>query len=64
MTKRSPKRAAILSLIVIFITIFNFTRIPGSECIRAIHVVTLIALGLGLGVLLASVMLLLKGKDQ
>lgn len=62
--KRSPKRAALISLFVIGITIFNFSRIPGSECIRAIHIVTLIALGLALGVLLTSIILLLKSKGN
>lgn len=62
--RRSPKRAVILSLIVIALTIFNFTRIPGSECIRPIHIVTLIALGLALGVLLASTILLIRSRGE
>ena len=62
--KRTPKRAAILSALVIALSIFNFSRIPGGECIRAIHVVTLIAIGLALGVFLTSILLLLKSRNN
>ena len=61
---RSPKRALIMSLFLIAISVFNFTRIPGSECIRTIHIVTLITIGVGLGVLLTSLIVLLKNRQS
>ena len=43
-------RPMIISFFVIVITIFNFLNLSGSECIRAIHVVTLLVCGIGFGV--------------
>ncbi|GAC1585009.1 MAG: hypothetical protein NVS3B19_01910 [Ginsengibacter sp.] len=62
--KRTPKRAAVIAVLIIAITIFNFSRIPNSDCVRPIHIVTLIALGLALGVLLTSIMLMIRSRGQ
>ena len=62
--KRTPKRAAVIAVFIIAITIFNFSRIPNSDCVRPIHIVTLIALGLALGVLLTSIMLMIRSRGQ
>ncbi len=42
-------------LLVIVLSILNFSRLTGTENIRAIHIVTLITIGMGLGVLLRNV---------
>jgi hypothetical protein len=44
-----------LPLFVIAMAIFNYSRLTGTENIRAIHVVTLITIGMGLGVLLRNI---------
>ncbi len=62
--KRTPQRAAMIAVFIIALTIFNFSRIPNSDCIRPIHIVTLIALGLALGVLLTSVMLIIRSRGK
>jgi hypothetical protein len=58
------KRSLIISGIVILLMITNFTRLQGSECIRAIHIVTLVTLGAAIGVLLMNVILMIKSKKD
>jgi hypothetical protein len=58
------KRSLIISVIVIMLMITNFTRLQGSECIRAIHIVTLVTLGGAIGVLLMNIILMIKSKKD
>jgi hypothetical protein len=55
MERKKRVRRFVLPLFVIILSIFNYSRLTGTENIRAIHVVTLITIGLGLGVLLTNV---------
>ncbi|MEO6838350.1 MAG: hypothetical protein ABI261_04195 [Ginsengibacter sp.] len=52
--RRSNTRAMAISFFVIVISVFNFERLTGSECIRAIHIVTLLVCGMGIGVFLMN----------
>jgi len=45
---RSNQRGMAISLFVIIISIFNFERLTDSDCIRPIHVVTLLVCGMPL----------------
>jgi hypothetical protein len=47
-------RAMAISFFVIVISFFNFERLSSSDCIRAIHVVTLLVCGMGIGVFLQN----------
>ena len=60
---KNNRRAALFSVLGISLLIFNFTRLKGSECIRPIHVVTLITMGALLGVLLTNLVALVKNKN-
>jgi hypothetical protein len=51
-----------ISFFVIAISFFNFINLKGSECIRAIHVVTLLVCGVGIGVFLMNLFGLISGK--
>ncbi len=62
MVNKNYKRPVIISLFVIMLTFWNFTRIANSDCIRAIHVVTLLACGAAIGVLVLNLFVLLKNK--
>ena len=63
--RRKHTRAMALSFFVIAISFFNFTNLKGSECIRAIHVVTLLVCGMAIGVFITNLLgLLLNKKDQ
>jgi hypothetical protein len=48
--------AFIIPIFVICLGIGNYARLTGTEDIRAIHVVTLITIGMGIGVLLRNVL--------
>jgi hypothetical protein len=56
------KRSLVITALVILLMIINFTRLKGSECIRPIHVVTLVTLGAAIGVLLMNIILLIKNR--
>ena len=55
MDRKQRVREFIIPVFVILISIFNYTRLTGTENIRPIHIVTLITLGMGLGILLRNV---------
>jgi hypothetical protein len=60
----SNKRSiAIASLIVLLMGV-NFSRLNGSNCIRPIHIITLLTMGAAVGVLLMNIILLLKSKKK
>ena len=60
--KNRHLRAMALSFFVLALSFFNFSRLAGSECIRAIHVVTLLVCGMAIGVFISNLFGLLKGK--
>lgn len=63
MRNRNPHlRAMAISFFVLAISFFNFTRLTGSECIRAIHIVTLLVCGMAIGVFLMNLFGLLREK--
>ncbi len=55
-------RAMAISAFVLVMTIFNFTRLTNSDCIRAIHVVTLLVCGMAIGVFLTNLFGFFKNK--
>ncbi len=62
MKKNTTLRAFVLPLIVIILGIGNYSRLTGTENIRAIHIATLITIGMGIGVLLRNVFTYFKRK--
>ena len=62
--RRVYSRALAIGLFVAVLSFGNFTRISGGECIRAIHIVTLITCGMGLGVALTGAIMLIRGRDS
>ncbi len=55
MRQRTPQRAMIIAFAIIALSFYNFSRIQGCDCIRAIHIVTLLTAGIGIGVLITSI---------
>jgi len=51
----------VLPLFVVILGVGNYARLSGTEAIRAIHVVTLITIGAGLGVLLVNTIRYFRG---
>ena len=63
--RRSHSRGMAISFFVIAISFFNFNNLSGSECIRPIHVITLLVCGMGIGVFLMNFFaLLMKKKNE
>jgi hypothetical protein len=60
--RRQHMRVIAISLFVIAITLFNFSKLSGSDCIRAIHIVNLLVCGMGIGLFLTNAIALLKNK--
>jgi len=59
---RTPKKGIIICLFVIAISLFNFSRIQGSDCVRTIHIVTLLTAGAAIGVMLVNIFMLVRRK--
>lgn len=55
-------RAFILPILVIVFTLVNYSNLKGTENIRAIHIVSLIAIGMGIGLLLGNVIAYFRKK--
>ncbi|MEO5908364.1 MAG: hypothetical protein ABIP98_04105 [Ginsengibacter sp.] len=62
--RRVYLRGMAISLFVIIISFFNFERLAGSDCIRAIHVVTLLVCGMAIGIFLMNFLRLLRAKKN
>ena len=60
--RKQHLRAMGISFFVITISFFNFTRLAGSECIRAIHVVTLLVCGMAIAIFLTNLFKLIREK--
>jgi len=60
--KNQHLRAMALSFFVLAISYYNFTRLTGSDCIRAIHVVTLLVCGMAIGVFISNLFGMLRSK--
>jgi hypothetical protein len=63
MKRNSPLRGIAISVFVIILMFWNFSRIQGSDCIRTIHVLTLLICGAAIGVLLMNVIMLLRNRS-
>ncbi|HMK03864.1 MAG TPA: hypothetical protein VK489_06725 [Ferruginibacter sp.] len=62
--ENTNKRKLVLPAFIIFLMTMNYFRLKGSECIRPIHIVTLLALGAAIGVLLVNIISLIKEKKN
>jgi hypothetical protein len=62
--RRSPLRNMGISLFFAALCFGNYTRLSGTECIRAIHIVTLITFGMFLGVALVFAVIAIRGKPN
>ncbi|MEO8412546.1 MAG: hypothetical protein ABI472_02760 [Ginsengibacter sp.] len=61
--KNPHLRAMAISFFIVTISTFNFLRLTGSECIRAIHVVTLLVCGMAIGILLTNLFAMLRRRS-
>ena len=64
MRKRTPQRAMLFATFIAAISFWNFSRLTGSECIRTIHVITLLTCGAAIGIFLANFFIWLRNKPE
>lgn len=64
MEKKSIKRALIIALVFTCISCGNIMRLKGIENLRAIHIVSLLTLGIGKGALLVTFFIMMKHKGE
>ena len=64
MIKRTPQRAMAFAFFIAAISFFNFSRISGGECIRVVHVITLLTCGAAIGVFLSNLFIVLRQKKN
>ena len=53
----TKKRPVLIAVIVLLLSAGNFSRLSGTECIRPIHLITLLTMGAAIGI---SIHLLVK----
>ena len=62
--KEKLRRGMFMPLLASALGLGAFLRIPGSENVRAVQILALIAVGMGLGVTLAHIRILLGMKSD
>ena len=62
--QRNHRRGISISVLVIAISILNFSNLEHSDCIRPIHIVTLLVCGMGIGVLIMNLFGLLGKRKE
>jgi len=58
------KNSLPLTAVILLLSIVNYTRIPGHENVRTILVVSLLAIGVLIGVLIVQVFTRIKMRQQ
>lgn len=62
MSASQTTRPLILGLAVAALSFWNFSNLTGGDCIRAIHIVSLLVCGAGLGVALTALFSIIRNK--
>ena len=61
MDRKEKIRTLIFPVLAIMILTFNFSRMEGTESFKSIHIVTLIGIGMCIGIVLRNIILMIKG---
>ncbi|CAN5313156.1 hypothetical protein BH09BAC2_BH09BAC2_05950 [soil metagenome] len=64
MRKRTPLRGMAIAFFVLAISFYNFSRLSESECIRTIHIVTLLVSGMAIGIFMSNLFALLRERNN
>jgi hypothetical protein len=52
------------ALFIAAISFWNFSRLTGCNCIRPIHIITLLTCGAGIGVFLSNLFIWLRSRNK
>ena len=63
MRQRSPLRGMIISLFVIALSFWNFSRSEGSETVKTLQIITLLTAGAAIGVFIICFIMWLKKRS-
>ncbi|MEP6713180.1 MAG: hypothetical protein ABJA37_12215 [Ferruginibacter sp.] len=58
------RRGVVIPILAIGLSAANLIRVKGSENIRAIHIVTLLAMGFALGVLIMNLITIYRNSKR
>jgi hypothetical protein len=61
-TKKRIYVSFIIPVFIILLSLINYSRLTGTENIRAIHIVTLLTMGMGIGILLRNLIAYFRGN--
>lgn len=61
---KDNRRGIVIPALAIILMVGNLTRIKDSECIRAIHIVTLLLMGFAIGVLVMNLMTIYRNNKR
>ncbi len=64
MRQKTPQRTMVLALFFSALSFWNFSRLQGSDGIRAIQIVTLLITGIGIGVFLSALKIWLTERQK
>jgi hypothetical protein len=64
MRHRTPQRAMVFALFIASISFFNFEKLTGCDCIRTLHILTLLTCGIGIGVFLSNLFTWLRSRNK
>lgn len=59
---RSDKRSIIIAFVLLALSLGNYARLSGTENIRPIHVVTLVTMGVAIGVMLVHIFNIIRKR--
>lgn len=61
--KSNIQRSIVISIVVLALMLINYSRMVGSDCVRAIHITTFMVAGAAAYVLVVNIIALIKGKS-
>lgn len=59
----TQKRSLVISSVLLAISTVNFSRLSGTECIRPIHMLSLLVMGACMGIILVNLVQRFKNKN-
>lgn len=59
---KSDKRSIIIAFVLLALSLGNYARLDGTENIRPIHILTLVTMGIAIGVMLVHIFNIIRKK--